>query len=93
MISGAIDGQIHTWDLNPSHFDPQRPLAGPECVLFPIKSLSNYQGKGEPTRCVAFNPKHAMMASASHDLVSFFSFLFLLLSLPFLSFLFVFVVY
>jgi COMPASS component SWD2 len=67
VVGGAIDGRIHVWDVNPPKpFPPSHPPFGPTCTLLPISSLQGHQGG--PSRCVAFNPRSSMFASAGHEL-------------------------
>lgn len=67
VVGGAIDGRVHVWDVNPPEpFPPSHPPFSPTCTLFPVASLDGHQGG--PSRCVAFNPRAAMFASAGQEL-------------------------
>jgi len=67
VVSGSLDGRIVVWDLQ----DLQTrtgdiDLSIPPQVIKPFTSLDSHP---EPSRCVKFNPKFAMMASAGPQLV------------------------
>lgn len=74
IVGGSVDGKICIWDVQNlpvftnEPVDPNRPPK----VLQPISTVEGHPG---PSRCVRFNPRYAMMASAGAELVStiFFS--------------------
>lgn len=71
--SGAIDGKIHIWDVNPpsgttTSSSADRPPPGPNCTLFPLKSHQGHLSGS--SRCVGFNPRSGMLVTGGNDLVS-----------------------
>jgi COMPASS component SWD2 len=67
VLSGSEDGKIYIWDIG-SRGDLQPPRPGRDAdTISPIKVLEGHVG---PTRCLRFNPRFAMLATASNDLVS-----------------------
>ena len=71
VVSGSVDGKIFFWNIK--HLQKHR-LTGlpvdlnrnPE-ILQPFTALDGHPG---PSRCVRFNPRYFMMASAGTELVS-----------------------
>lgn len=69
VLSGSINGKVHIWDVNPPPPAPAlKDRGGPTATLLPIKTLDGHAGG--PSRCLAFNPRAAMFASAGMELVS-----------------------
>ena len=68
VLSGSADGKIVLWDVSnlPAKQGPINTKAEP-LVIPPIAALEGHPG---PSRCVKFNPRLAMMASAGAELVS-----------------------
>jgi COMPASS component SWD2 len=67
VLSGSEDGKIYIWDIG-SRGDLQPPRPGRDAdTITPIRILDGHVG---PTRCLRFNPRFAMLATASNDLVS-----------------------
>ncbi|KPV72992.1 uncharacterized protein RHOBADRAFT_55238 [Rhodotorula graminis WP1] len=68
IVAGAIDGRIHVWDFAPppAETPADRPPPSNMCTLHPVASLDGHATG--PARCVAFNPKSAMLASAGREL-------------------------
>ncbi|KIY64566.1 WD40 repeat-like protein [Cylindrobasidium torrendii FP15055 ss-10] len=65
IVGGSVDGKIYTWDVSgipPS--DPAHPPAIP-LAIHPISAVDGHPGAA---RCVRFNPRFAMMATASSEL-------------------------
>ena len=60
------------WDVNPPEDDLEarkdRPPAGPECTLRPIKIL---EGHKSPSRVVRFNPRYSMFVSGATNELAF----------------------
>lgn len=67
VIGGSLDGKICIWDLSELH---PSPLEGPVPLLKRVKPIHTLEGHPSPARCVKFNPRYAMMATAGLDLVS-----------------------
>jgi COMPASS component SWD2 len=69
VIGGSVDGKIFAWDLSDETKIPVRPAGtnqDPE-ELGPIRAMEGHPGV---TRCVKFNPRYALIASAGAELVS-----------------------
>lgn len=67
VLSGSEDGKIYMWDLTAQ--DLTKMVVGRDpMVLRPVHSID---GHTAPSRCLKFNPRFLMMASASNDLVRF----------------------
>lgn len=68
VLSGSLDGRICIWDVSnlPVPTGPVNLKAEPR-TMQPFASLEGHPG---PSRCVKFNPRIAMMASAGAELVS-----------------------
>lgn len=62
VIGGSLDGNIYIWDVQ--HVTKERPVVLP--VIRPMNRLEGHKG---PARCVRFNPRCAMLASAGNELV------------------------
>lgn len=67
VLSGSEDGKIFVWDVSAQPLKPieEGENREPE-VLRPVAVLEGHAG---PSRCVKFNPRFVMMATASNDLV------------------------
>lgn len=70
VLSGSEDGKIYVWDVSAQPLKPieEGENREPE-VLRPVAVLEGHAG---PSRCVRFNPRFVMMATASNDLVRLF---------------------
>lgn len=64
VLSGSLDGNIMVWDVQNLKQMPPEPKA--IRVIRPISKLEGHKG---PARCVRFNPRYGMLASAGHELV------------------------
>ncbi|KAF9532588.1 WD40-repeat-containing domain protein [Crepidotus variabilis] len=63
VVGGSLDGRILVWDLQNI---PPRPEGSKSPVkLQPVTVLDGHPG---PARCVKFNPRYAMMATAGQEL-------------------------
>jgi COMPASS component SWD2 len=65
VLSGSEDGKIYIWDVGSRPLQTPLPGRDPETIQ-PIQVLEGHVG---PTRCIRFNPRFAMLATASNDLV------------------------
>jgi COMPASS component SWD2 len=67
VLSGSEDGKIYIWDIG-SKGELQPPKPGRDAdTIQPSQVIDGHAG---PTRCLRFNPRFAMLATASNDLVS-----------------------
>ncbi|KAG8834220.1 member of Set1p complex, histone methyl transferase [Serendipita sp. 399] len=65
VLSGSEDGKIYVWDIA-SRGELTPPKPGRDADTFqPSVVLDGHVG---PTRCLRFNPRYAMLATASNDL-------------------------
>ena len=71
VVGGSLNGRVLIWDVQnlPSRSEAER-LKMPTRVQ-PLATLEGHPG---PTRCVKFNPRFAMMATAGTELVRVTSF-------------------
>jgi COMPASS component SWD2 len=69
VIGGDHTGKIHVWDLISNPPDVPTP-DGQECRV--IKPCYTTDGNSGPSRCVKFNPRFAMLATAGGELVLYF---------------------
>jgi COMPASS component SWD2 len=70
VIGGSQNGKIHLWDIEARKTEFAAKVADKSkdpIVVPPIIALDGHPG---PSRCVRFNPRFAMMASAGAELVS-----------------------
>ena len=67
VLGGSLDGNIYVWDVQNINQSP--PDANPK-VIRSIRPISTLEGHKGPARCVRFNPRYGMLASAGHELVS-----------------------
>lgn len=69
VVGGTLDGKICIWDVQnlPNFLNELVDLARNPLRLQPMTTLDGHPG---PARCVKFNPRLAMMASAGAELVS-----------------------
>lgn len=67
VLGGSLDGNIMIWDVQ--SLKQMAPEPNPKAlrVIRPISKLEGHKG---PARCVRFNPRFGMLASAGHELVS-----------------------
>ncbi|KAH8118127.1 WD40 repeat-like protein [Phellopilus nigrolimitatus] len=67
VVGGSLDGKICIWDVQnlPVYTDEPIDLSRAPKILTPISALDGHPG---PTRCVKFNPRFAMMATAGAEL-------------------------
>jgi COMPASS component SWD2 len=65
VLGGSHDGKILVWDLSDPSKLAKVPKGGRVPKLDPCTTLEGHPG---PSRCVQFNPKWAMMASAGAEL-------------------------
>ncbi|KAI0029316.1 WD40 repeat-like protein [Vararia minispora EC-137] len=63
IVSGSVDGKIAVWDAQ--QIKPRTDPTAPPLRLQPLAKLDGHPG---PTRCVKFNPRLAMMATAGNEL-------------------------
>lgn len=67
VLSGSEDGKVYVWDIaGRGELQPPRPGRDADTIQ-PYCILPGHVG---PTRCLKFNPRFAMLAVASADLVS-----------------------
>jgi len=67
VIGGSLDGFIYIWDVQNLAALP--PLPDPKAIRS-IRPLTRLEGHNGPSRCVRFNPRYGMLASAGNELVS-----------------------
>ncbi|EGG04001.1 uncharacterized protein MELLADRAFT_49323 [Melampsora larici-populina 98AG31] len=70
VFSGSADGKIVVWDVQPPKDDPihaTRSPQGPHTTWQPLKTYEGHLGKN-PARCVSFNPRLGMLATAGNEL-------------------------
>jgi COMPASS component SWD2 len=67
VVGGSLDGKIFVWDVQslPQRAEPAS-LKSPPARISPLATLDGHPG---PSRCVKFNPRYAMMATAGAELV------------------------
>ncbi|KAI5122539.1 hypothetical protein M0805_005266 [Coniferiporia weirii] len=67
ILSGSLDGKICIWDVQDLPVRANEPidLTRPPKVIAPMTTLEGHPG---PARCVRFNPRFAMMATAGTEL-------------------------
>ncbi|OCB84770.1 WD40 repeat-like protein [Sanghuangporus baumii] len=67
VISGSLDGKVCIWDVQnlPIRVNEPIDLNRNPMVLQPLATLDGHPG---PSRCVRFNPRIAMMATAGSEL-------------------------
>ncbi|KAG5636070.1 hypothetical protein H0H81_009216 [Sphagnurus paluster] len=67
VIGGSLDGKVHVWDIQnlPSRTGLPVDLTLPPKRIQPLASLDGHPG---PSRCVKFNPRTAMLATAGSEL-------------------------
>ena len=72
VVSGSLDGKIIMWHMEPlsnmmekKNEDERKTMA-----MIQIPPLVKLDGHPGPSRCVKFNPRLLMMASAGQELVS-----------------------
>ncbi|KAH9945293.1 WD40 repeat-like protein [Epithele typhae] len=63
IVSGSLDGRICVWDV--SNLPPQE---NPKAEVKPMLPTMVLEGHPGPARCVKFNPRLAMLASAGAEL-------------------------
>ena len=68
VVSGSLDGRVYVWDV--STLQPVEAIKPEVRHIQPATMLEGHPG---PSRCVKFNPRLAMMASAGSELVSHLS--------------------
>ena len=67
VVGGSVDGKICIWDVQNLHeLEPVDIMDGPKIVP-PLSTLEGHTG---PSRCIKFNPRYAMLASAGAELVN-----------------------
>lgn len=67
VIGGSQDGKVYFWDLSePNKLPKPAPGTSDPVVLKPTITLP---GHPSATRCVRFNPRHMMLATAGAELV------------------------
>ncbi|EIN03699.1 WD40 repeat-like protein, partial [Punctularia strigosozonata HHB-11173 SS5] len=66
VVGGSLDGKIVVWDAQtiPQRSEPAS-LKSPPGRIAPLAKLDGHPG---PSRCVRFNPRYAMMATAGAEL-------------------------
>ncbi|CAH7677265.1 WD40-repeat-containing domain protein [Phakopsora pachyrhizi] len=71
VLSGSADGRILVWDVQPPKDDPTHAMRAPQSPHATWEPLKSYDGHqvGNPSRCVAFNPKLGMLATAGNEMV------------------------
>jgi len=68
VLGGSLDGRIFIWDIQTI---PERP-EGVRRPLMRLEPLHVLDAHPTPSRCVKFNPRFAMLATAGTDLVHIF---------------------
>ncbi len=68
VVSGSLDGRICVWDL--SNLEGKQGPINLKAETRPLQPFAVLEGHPGPSRCVKFNPRLAMMASAGAELVS-----------------------
>lgn len=69
VLSGSADGRVLVWDVQPPKDDPVHAMRAPQSPHATWQPLKIYDGHlGNPSRCVAFNPKLGMLATAATEL-------------------------
>ncbi|KAF8298192.1 WD40 repeat-like protein [Clavulina sp. PMI_390] len=65
VIGGSLDGKVHVWDLSS---DNKIPRLGPGEDPVTLQPAYTMEGSPSVTRCVKFNPRYQMMATAGAEL-------------------------
>ncbi|ESK92315.1 wd repeat-containing protein 82 [Moniliophthora roreri MCA 2997] len=70
IVGGSLDGKVIVWDIQnlpapPSDDAPPKPVGKGPPKISPLVKLDGHPG---PSRCVKFNPRLAMMATAGSEL-------------------------
>ncbi|KAF8907341.1 WD40-repeat-containing domain protein [Gymnopilus junonius] len=65
VVGGSLDGRVFLWDIQNL---PARSEAERTKIPFRVQPMSALEGHPGPSRCVKFNPRFAMMATAGTDL-------------------------
>ncbi|VDC05382.1 unnamed protein product [Peniophora sp. CBMAI 1063] len=65
IVGGGLDGRVSIWDAG--QIQP-RDNPDPNTPPLRLQPLTRLDGHPGPARCVRFNPRLAMMASAGHEL-------------------------
>ncbi|KAI7963088.1 hypothetical protein MJO28_001182 [Puccinia striiformis f. sp. tritici] len=69
VFSGSADGKVSVWDVQPPKVDPIHAMRAPESPHATWQPLKVYDGHlGNPSRCVGFNPRLGMLATAATEL-------------------------
>ncbi|KAH9466189.1 hypothetical protein Pst134EB_001250 [Puccinia striiformis f. sp. tritici] len=69
VISGSADGKVFVWDVQPPKDDPIHAMCAPQSPHTTWQPLKVYDGHlGNPSRCVGFNPRLGMLATAATEL-------------------------
>jgi COMPASS component SWD2 len=69
VLSGSADGKVFVWDVQPPKDDPIHAMRAPQSPHATWQPLKAYDGHlGNPSRCVAFNPRLGMLATAATEL-------------------------
>lgn len=68
IVGGGLDGRICIWDAG--QIRPRDNNADPKAPPLRLQPSSKLEGHPGPARCVRFNPRLAMMATAGQELVS-----------------------
>lgn len=68
IVGGSQDGKLYVWDLSDESKFPPPTRPGEEA--FALKPSIAMDGQPSTTRCVKFNPRYQMMATAGAELVS-----------------------
>ncbi|KAH9455069.1 hypothetical protein MJO28_012569 [Puccinia striiformis f. sp. tritici] len=69
VISGSADGKVFVWDVQPPKDDPIHAMRAPQSPHATWQPLKVYDGHlGNPSRCVGFNPRLGMLATAATEL-------------------------
>ncbi|KAI0711926.1 WD40 repeat-like protein [Cerioporus squamosus] len=66
VVSGSLDGRICVWDL--SNLEGKQGPINLKAETRPLQPFAMLEGHPGPSRCVKFNPRLAMMASAGAEL-------------------------
>ncbi|KAI0749505.1 WD40 repeat-like protein [Daedaleopsis nitida] len=66
VVSGSLDGRICVWDV--SGLEGKEGPVNPKAEVRPLQPVTVLEGHPGPSRCVKFNPRFAMMASAGAEL-------------------------
>ena len=71
VVGGSQDGRVYFWDFSePANLPKPAPRGTDPVVLLPSVNLDGHPG---PSRCVKFNPRFIMLATAGAELVRMYT--------------------